>query len=111
MFERIRSQLNLIVSAGYPIFIFGDTVDDKVFDLVKRKFNGEKSFAVRAILSSLAGKYVDGFVFTFIGLSFLPLQTKIIMVINCPLVQIILETMLLPITHTISKKLKKAEGI
>ena len=100
-----------IAFASVLAFWIGDTVDDKVFDLVKRKFNGEKSFAVRAILSSLAGKYVDGFVFTFIGLSFLPLQTKIIMVINCPLVQIILETMLLPITHTISKKLKKAEGI
>lgn len=100
-----------IAFASVLAFWIGDTVDDKVFDLVKRKFNSEKSFAVRAILSSLAGKYVDGFVFTFIGLSFLPMQTKIIMVINCPLVQIILETMLLPITHTISKKLKKAEGI
>lgn len=26
MFERIRSQLNLMVSAGYPIFVFGETV-------------------------------------------------------------------------------------
>ena len=100
-----------IAFASVLAFWIGDTVDDKVFDLVKRKFNGEKSFAVRAILSSLAGKYVDGFVFTFIGLSFLPMQTKIIMVINCPLVQIILETMLLPITHTISRQLKKAESI
>lgn len=76
-----------------------------------QKFNSEKSFGVRAILSSLAGKYVDGFIFTFIGLSFLPLETKIIMVINCPLTQIILETLLLPMTHAISKKLKKVEGI
>lgn len=70
-----------------------------------------EELAVRALLSSLAGKYIDGIIFTFIGLSFLPLETKIIMVINCPLVQMILETLLLPLTHAIARKLKKAEGI
>jgi uncharacterized PurR-regulated membrane protein YhhQ (DUF165 family) len=76
-----------------------------------KKHNGsEKLFGVRAILSSLIGKYVDGFVFTFLGLSFLPLETKIIMVLNCPFVQVCLETAVLPITTIIMKQVKKAEG-
>lgn len=100
-----------IAFASVLAFWIGDTVDDKVFDAVKRKWSGEKSFAIRAILSSLAGKYVDGFVFTFIGLSFLPLQTKLIMVANCPFIQIAIETLLLPVTHGMSKAVKKLEGI
>ena len=57
-----------IAFASALAFWLGDVVDDKVFDLIKRKWSGEKSFGVRALLSSLAGKYVDGFIFTFIGL-------------------------------------------
>lgn len=110
-FATVLGNTPKIAFASVLAFWIGDTVDDKVFDLIKSKFNSEKSFGFRAILSSLAGKYVDGFIFTFIGLSFLPLETKIIMVINCPLTQIILETLLLPTTHAISKKLKKVEGI
>lgn len=100
-----------IAFASALAFWLGDVADDKVFDLIKRKWSGEKSFGVRALLSSLVGKYVDGIVFTFIGLSFLPMQTKIIMVINCPIVQMILEAMLLPLTHAIAKKLKKVETL
>ena len=73
--------------------------------------HGEKLFGVRAIASSLVGKYVDGFIFTFIGLSFLPMQTKIIMVLNCPFVQVVLETIFLPITYAITHALKKKEGL
>ena len=57
----------------------------------------------------LAGKYVDGLIFTFVGLSFLPLETKVIMVLNCPFVQICIETALLPVTTFVMKKVKKAE--
>ena len=90
-------------------FWLGDLANDKVFQFMKNKNSDSKWFAVRAILSSLAGKYVDGLVFTFIGLSFLPLRTKIIMVLNCPFVQVCLETVLLPITIYLKNKIGKAE--
>lgn len=99
-----------IATASIVAFWLGDLANDKVFQMMKRKHQNEKLFGVRAILSSLAGKYVDGFVFTFLGLSFLPLQTKIIMVINCPFVQVLIETALLPVTTFIMKKVKKAES-
>ena len=99
-----------IAIASIVAFWLGDLANDKVFQMMKRKHQNEKLFGVRAILSSLAGKYVDGFVFTFLGLSFLPLQTKIIMVINCPFVQVLIETALLPVTTFIMKKVKKAES-
>lgn len=99
-----------IAIASIVAFWLGDLANDKVFQIMKKKHQNEKLFGVRAILSSLAGKYVDGFVFTFLGLSFLPLQTKIIMVINCPFVQVLIETALLPVTTFIMKKVKKAES-
>lgn len=105
----ILGQSPKIAIASVIAYWFGDLANDKVFQLLKKKNDSEKWFAVRAIASSLAGKYVDGFLFTFIGLSFLPLQTKIIMVINCPFIQICLETLLLPITTFVMKKVKKAE--
>lgn len=99
-----------IAAASIIAFWLGDLANDKVFNALKNKNNSEKLFGVRAIASSLAGKYVDGFVFTFLGLSFLPLQTKLIMVINCPFVQIIIETLLLPVTTAVMKKVKKIEN-
>ena len=100
-----------IAFASIIAFWFGDFANDKVFQLMKKHNGNEKLFGLRAIVSSLVGKYVDGFIFTFLGLSFLPLETKIIMVLNCPFVQVCIETILLPITTFIMKKVKKAEKI
>lgn len=99
-----------IAIASIVAFWFGDLANDKVFQFMKSKSKSEKGFGLRAIASSLAGKYVDGFIFTFLGLSFLPLETKIIMVINCPFIQVCLETLMLPVTTFVMKKVKKAEN-
>lgn len=98
-----------IAIASIVAFWFGDWANDKVFSIMKNKSKDGKWFALRAIASSIVGKYVDGFIFTFLGLSFLPLETKIIMVINCPFVQVLLETALLPITICVKNAVKKIE--
>lgn len=97
--------------ASLLAFWIGDWANDKVFQFMKEKSKNGKGFIFRAIGSSLVGKYVDGFIFTFIGLSFLPLPTKLIMVANCPFIQVCLETLLFPITSAVSKKIKKIENI
>ena len=99
-----------IAFASVLAFWVGDFANDKVFKFLKAKNSSSKLFAVRAIGSSLLGKYVDGFVFTFIGLSFLPLKTKLIMVATCPFVQICIETAVLPISAWLCKKIKKIEN-
>jgi uncharacterized integral membrane protein (TIGR00697 family) len=98
-----------IAFASVLAFWVGDLANDVVFRFLKKKNNSEKLFGVRAILSSLVGKYVDGFVFTFIGLSFLPLETKLIMVATCPFVQVCIEIAVLPISIWLCKKIKKIE--
>ena len=98
-----------IAVASIVAFWFGDLANDKVFQLLKKRSTQNKGFCIRAIASSLAGKYVDGAIFTFLGLSFLPMKTKIIMVATCPFVQICIETILLPVTIFVMKKVQNAE--
>lgn len=98
-----------IASASIIAFWCGDFVNDKVFQFMKKHSKNQKGFALRAILSSLAGKYVDGAIFTFFGLSFLPLQTKAIMVAECPFVQICIEILVLPVTFLVVRLVQKAE--
>lgn len=107
----ILGQTPKILFASLLAFWFGDWANDKVFQIMKKHSKEGKGFLLRAIGSSLVGKYVDGFIFTFIGLSFLPLTTKLIMVANCPFIQVCLETILFPITSLVSKKVKKAENM
>lgn len=97
--------------ASLLAFWIGDWANDRVFAFMKKHSKNGKGFFARSIGSSLAGKYVDGFIFTFIGLSFLPLETKLIMVANCPFIQVCLEALLFPITSWVSKKVKKIEGL
>lgn len=97
--------------ASLLAFWIGDLANDKVFNFMKNKSKTGKGFFWRSIGSSLAGKYVDGFIFTFIGLSFLPLETKLIMVANCPFIQVCMEAILFPITNLVAKKVKKIESM
>ena len=109
-FVSILGNTPQIAFASVFAFWVGDLMNDKVFRFLKKKNDSEKLFGLRAIASSLVGKYVDGFVFTFIGLSFLPLKTKLIMVATCPFVQVCIEIAVLPATMWLAKKIKKLEA-
>ena len=106
---KILGNTPMITIASLLAFYFGDWANDKTFQWLKNKLPDSKYFFVRSIGSSLVGKYVDGIIFTFIGLHFLPMETKIIMVINCPFVQLCLEAVLFPLTTFLKNKIKKAE--
>lgn len=109
--EMILGNTPTIALASVIAFWFGDLMNDKVFRFLKNKNDSHKFFPIRAIGSSLAGKYTDGLIFTFLGLHFLPLETKIIMVATAPFVQIVIETLCLPITMKAVKIIKKIEKI
>ena len=98
-----------IAFASVLAFWFGDWANDKAFVLIKKALPNDKAFFVRAIGSSLFGKYVDGAIFTFIGLSHLPMSVKLAMVATCPFVQICLETILFPVTNLVKNKVQKVE--
>lgn len=106
--ESILGSSFQITFASLLAFFFGDWANDIVYKVLKKK---KASFGVKAILSSIVGKTVDGFIFTFIGLSFLPIKDKFLLSIESPWIQIFIELIFLPLTFTIAKKLKRAENI
>jgi uncharacterized integral membrane protein (TIGR00697 family) len=101
----------IIAIASMLAFWLGDLVNDRVFRYLKNKNSSEKLFFVRALGSSLAGKYTDAIVFTFVGLHFLPMNIKLVIVATAPFVQMLTEAAVFPITQLVAKKVKKAEGI
>ena len=109
-FAAILGNTPQIAFASVLAFFVGDYANDKLFQWLKKRNSNSKLFAVRAILSSLVGKYVDGAIFTFIGLSFLPLNVKLIMVLNCPFVQLCCETLIMPVTIWVKNKILKVEA-
>ena len=98
-----------IVLASVFAFWFGDLINDKVFKFLKERDSKGNKFALRAIASSIAGKLVDDIIFTFVGLSFMSFEQKVYSAFTDPWVQIGLETILLPLTALVVKKVRKAE--
>lgn len=109
-----QSELITILGWNFKITIWsliafwaGDLANDIVFKILKQK--NKKHFPIRAIVSSICGKYVDGLIFTCFGLSSLQFDTKVAMIINCPMVQIGIELVLLPLTMFLVKKIEQIE--
>ena len=107
--ETILGSTPMITVASVVAFWCGDWVNDKVFQFLKSKDKNNKLFGLRAVASSVAGKMFDSAIFTFVGLSFLPLRQKVIMTLSDPWVQIAIETLLLPVTAFVVKAVTKAE--
>ena len=110
------SQSELITVLGWNLkitiwsliaFWAGDLANDIVFKILKQK--NKKHFPIRAIVSSICGKYVDGLIFTCFGLSNLPIDIKVAMIVNCPIMQIGIELVLLPATIFLVKKIEQME--
>lgn len=93
-------------------YVIGDFVNDKVFQKMKEKHKNEiKGFSVRAIVSSIAGNFIDSFIFlplAFYGL--MPLKTLCIMCITQVGLKTLYETLMLPATNAAVKLVYKAEG-
>lgn len=101
-----------VTIASIVAFAAGDFVNDKVFAKMKKR-HGDRKFASRAIVSSVVGGYVDNIIFYGIGLTFLfpILGFKGIMlsITAKMIVKIATEIVCLPLSATISTKLKKTE--
>ena len=59
------------LAASLAAYMIGDLMNDKVFRKLKQK-QGEKGFALRAILSSLVGELCDSCIFIPLGMFLLP---------------------------------------
>lgn len=92
-------------------FLFGDFVNDVIFQKMKEQSANSKSFGARAIISSVFGELVDSLVFfpiAFIGE--MPVKTLAVMAMVQVLMKVGYEIVMLPITRSVVKKVSTHEA-
>lgn len=101
-----------VLWASLLAYVIWDFVNDRVFQKMKAKHpHDNKWFGWRAILSSLAWETVDSWI--FIPLAFLgtmPNETLLIMILTQIILKVAYETIVLPITIVVTKKVQKYEN-
>jgi len=109
-FALILGSTPRIAVAGLISYLFGSLVNAKV--LVKMRDKNEKHFGIRAILSTLFGETVDSMIFVpaaFFGT--MPNKEILTMILSLITLKTLYETIFLPITYQVIKKVKKYEGL
>ena len=107
-FQTIFGTSLRVLVASFSAFIVGDFINDKIFEIMKRK--QKNKFFLRAILSSIAGQIVDSVIFVsvaFIGVMntmdiFMLLITEITL-------KTAYEIFVLPLTNIVVKKVFEYE--
>lgn len=107
-FQTIFGTSLKVLVASFSAFIAGDFINDKIFEIMKRK--QKNKFFLRAILSSIAGQIVDSVIFVsvaFIGVMntmdiFMLLITEITL-------KTAYEIFVLPLTNIVVKKVFEYE--
>lgn len=89
-------------------FLGGSFINAYIMSKMKIKHAGKK-FALRAIVSSLAGECVDTFIFTVCGFAFaIPTTALFQIILTETVLKTLFEIVLLPITQKIVRSLKKS---
>lgn len=105
----LGSSFRILVASLSGYLVSGFTNASIMWFMKSRSKNG-KGFSIRAFVSTLFGQAVDNFTFGFIAfLGILPLSTIALMTAFEVVVEILIETILLPFTHMLQKKVKMLE--
>lgn len=114
--EEIYGSVPRIMFASFAAFICGSMVNAYVMSRMKRAAVNPKSsatwnFSLRAIISTLWGEGVDSVIFFPIAfLGTLPTTTILTLIISQALLKTGYEILILPITISVVKRLKRIEG-
>lgn len=102
--------------ASFIAFVVGDFVNDKIFAKMKKNHEGlknHKGFALRAILSSFAGEFIDSCIYLPLAfLVFNPIMSVadvLIMIVLQVSLKTCYEAIILPLTTYITKKVSNYE--
>ena len=106
------------LAASLTAYMVGDLMNDKVFRKLK-KVHGEKKFWVRALCSSLVGELSDSLIYIplgmfilpqlFLGFPFMTIEQILIAIPLQAIIKTLYESLIVPITSLIIKKIKKYE--
>lgn len=107
-FQTIFGTSFRILIASFFAFIVGDLINDKIFDVMKKR--SESNFFLRAIFSSVAGQFADSAIFcsiAFIGI--MSAEDIIALLVAEIVLKTAYETLILPLTSIVVKKVSEYE--
>ena len=110
-FQTVLGSTPRVLGASLLAYVLGDFTNDRVFRKMKAKHQNElKGFGWRAILSSVAGEFVDSIVFLPIAFTGkMPFKTLVIMTIMQVIIKTGYEAVVLPLTTFVAKKVNQYE--
>lgn len=105
-FQTVLGSTPRVLASSLLAYVIGDYANDKIFKRMKEKHpDSMKGFSTRAWLSSLCGETADSLIFipmAFIGT--MPAGTLVAMGITQVGLKMLYETLILPLTRIITKK-------
>lgn len=111
-YQTVLGNTPRVLVSSLLAYVVGDFVNDKIFQKMKAKHEGEnKGFSARAIVSSIAGNLIDSFIFlplAFYGL--MPAKTLGIMCITQVGLKTLYETVMLPFSNLTVRAVSKIEA-
>lgn len=98
-----------ITAASMLAFLIGSILNAHVMVRMKER-QGEKGFGWRAVVSSLAGESVDSLVFFPVAFFGVGIRNLLVMMVTQIILKTLYEIIVLPVTATCVKRLKKREN-
>ena len=110
-FNSLFSMVPRTTAASLVAFLCGSTVNAWVMSRMKVRSEG-RGFGVRAILSSLAGELADSVIFfPIVFWNIMPLPAVLKIALMQVIAKVLYEIVVLPLTSSLVRRLKKTEGI
>jgi uncharacterized integral membrane protein (TIGR00697 family) len=110
-FASVFSLAPRILVASFTSYFIGELLNASTISILKIQLEG-KFFALRAILSTCVGAFIETTIFALIAFShYLPFSEVLNITLTLTIVKVLYELTVLPITVKIATYLKKAENI
>lgn len=108
-FDYMFAMAPRVALASVAAFLAGSTLNALVLSRMKLA-GGGRLFGLRAIVSSVAGELLDSLIFIPIAFFGAPLKTLLVMMLSQVSFKVLYEIVILPVTATVVRKVKEAEG-
>jgi uncharacterized integral membrane protein (TIGR00697 family) len=111
-FATVLGNTPRVLVASFVAYLIGSYFNAMILSVMKVHSKNGKGFGLRAITSTIVGEGLDAFIFLFIAFyGTMPTQQLVTSALVLWTLKVIYEVIVLPITSTVVKAVKKFEGI
>lgn len=115
-FQTIALNAPRILAGQVIAYLVGEWANATVISKMKAthftKTNSKGAFSLRAVMSTLAGEFLDSVIFipiAFLGVN--PLNSMVTSIVSLTIIKVVYEIIMLPFTNWLVKKVKNYEDI